>query len=499
MVKVTQGYVAANSLMALNPKLAEEWHPTKNGSLTPYDVTAGSNSRAWWLCKKGHEWEATIKNRAKGIGCQYCSNRKASKDNCLHVLNPSLSGQWHPTKNGNLTPYDVTPYSSGKAWWICVNGHEWEAVIRHRALGVGCPYCSGLKATKENCLAVLNPLLAEQWHPTRNGSLTPRNVTGASGKVVWWICVNRHEWKARIASRAGGDGCPYCYGRFASKDNCLQTANPALAKEWHPTKNGSLTPYDVMAGSDKKVWWKCERGHEWEALIYNRAKGIGCPCCAGQKVCPDNCLQNINPELSSEWLSSRNGKLTPADVTAGSHKKVWWKCQKGHEWQATVQSRTIGRGCPHCAGRIANSDNCLAARNPSTAKEWHPVRNGTLTPNDVTAGSSKRVWWMCQRGHEWEAVIYNRSYGTGCPYCADKLACNDNCLQTVNPDLAKEWHPTRNGTLTPNDVTTGAGKKVWWLCKNGHEWQAVINDRSAGNGCPYCSGRKKQTSQPELL
>ncbi len=68
-------------------------------------------------------------------------------------------------------------------------------------------------------------------------------------------------------------------------------------------------------------------------------------------------------------------------------------------------------------------------------------------------------------------------------------------LQVVNPDLAKEWHPTKNEDLNPEDVTSGSNKKVWWLCNEGHEWEAQINSRNSGRGCPYCSGRRKLTSK----
>ena len=135
---------------------------------------------------------------------------------------------------------------------------------------------------------------------------------------------------------------------FAHKGNNLQLFKPKLAKEWHPTKNGKLTPKDVTPYSAKKVWWRCSKGHEWQAAVYNRSRERGCPYCRGFKVCRDNCLKTVNPSLAREWHPSRNGKLTPKDVTAGSSKKVWWECKKGHVWQAIVNHRSRGFGCPKC-------------------------------------------------------------------------------------------------------------------------------------------------------
>ena len=137
----------------------------------------------------------------------------------------------------------------------------------------------------------------------------------------------------------------------------------------------------------------------------------------------------------------------------------------------------------------------LQACNPTIAKEWHPTKNGSVTPKDVTAGSGKKVWWQCPKGHEWEAPLCRRNNGHGCPYCSGNKVSPENCLQTVNPSLAKEWHPTKNVSLTPKDVTVGSHKKAWWQCSRGHEWNAVVKSRSKGNGCPYCHS---QTSLLEL-
>jgi hypothetical protein len=164
----------------------------------------------------------------------------------------------------------------------------------------------------------------------------------------------------------------------------------------------------------------------------------------------------------------------------------------GHEWEAPVRNRSRGYGCPYCAGRAVGSDNCLEAINPKLTKQWHPEKNGSLTPKSVAPNSDKNAWWFCHKGHEWQATISNRNRGRGCPYCAGRAVCEDNSLETLNPSLATEWHPIKNENLTPSGVTPGSSRKVWWRCEKGHEWEAIIGSRSKGYGrCPYCSGRKK--------
>ena len=143
----------------------------------------------------------------------------------------------------------------------------------------------------------------------------------------------------------------------------------------------------------------------------------------------------------------------------------------------------------------ATSKYNLAKLHPNLAKEWHPTKNKPLTPEQVSPGSGQKVWWRCptkKPNHEWSAIVASRVNGSGCPYCAGKKVCADNNLKFLYPDLAKEWHPTKNGDLNPSDVTPGNNQKVWWKCEKypEHEWEATIYDRTRSDGkatgCPEC-------------
>ena len=144
----------------------------------------------------------------------------------------------------------------------------------------------------------------------------------------------------------------------------------------------------------------------------------------------------------------------------------------------------------------------LAESHPNLAAEWHPTKNDGLKPDMVTAGSNKMVWWQliyCDKKtgthvFEWCCKISNRTLkGYGCPQLSNKLIHKGfNDLATTHPELAKEWHPTKNGNLTVNDVSVSSNKKVWWKCNKGHEWQAIIGNRHKGNGCPICRKNKNQ-------
>ncbi|MBR2444342.1 MAG: hypothetical protein IKB27_02950 [Clostridia bacterium] len=275
--------------------------------------------------------------------------------------------------------------------------------------------------------------------------------------------------------------------------------NPKLMTEWNYEKNTDLDPSKLTLGSNKKVWWKCENGHEWLAIIWNRYKGADCPFCAGKiAIKGENDLQTVNPSLAKEWNYERNKGLTPMDVLPNSNKKVWWKCSKDHEWESSINHRNNGRNCPYCAGKkVIKGYTDLQTTNPVLASEWNYEKNNGLTPAEVSSGSDKKVWWKCKKGHEWQATISSRTQGANCPYCANQKAIKGfNDLQTINPNLAKEWNYEKNDELTPLDIMPNSNKKVWWKCKKGHEWQATVSHRSNGRGCPICSSERR-TSFPE--
>ena len=636
-----------NDLSTTHPELAEQWDTDKNG-ISVYELGQHSNKKYWWICDKGHEWEAPVSRRVRGSGCPYCSNHKVLQGfNDLSTTHPELARQWHPTKNGDLKPTEVNPGSLTVVWWLGSCGHEWDAPIEFRTkFNYGCPYCSNSRLLKGfNDLATTNPGLAKQWHPTKNDN-EPSSYFAGSPKKVWWICPYGHEWEASIVSRRAGSGCPTCfqgsttsfqekalafyvskyyeieenyspdgfdkkeidifipslsigieydgerYHRNTDKDleknhlcsangitlyrvreeglpdvegsinyyikpkgnkpleeaitfllsdiaarenriidvdpdisrdeiaimemqytavleHSLRHTNPELVNELHPTKNGLLRAEMLPAMSNRSVWWQCEKGHEWKATIVNRTRGNGCPICSNRVVLTGyNDLVTTNPDIAKEWHPSKNGELKPTDVTAGAKQYVWWQCEKGHEWKSRVSTRLAGSNCPFCANQtVQTGTNDLATLYPSLAAQWHPTKNGAMKPTDLVPGSHTEIWWQCEKGHEWKVAPYHRvRSNTSCPYCSGKAILDGfNDLLTLRPDIAKEWHPSKNKGLEPTDVGIGNGRKIWWLCKNGHEWEARVSDRCGGNGCPICSGRKVlrnfndlYTTNPEL-
>ena len=446
-----------------------------------------------------------------------------TKENCIAITHPQIAAQWHPTKNKELTPYDVTAGSEKKVWWYLpyddpqTGKHfdfEWQAAVYSRtgSQSSSCPFLSTPAHSVWygfNDLETAYPDLSKEWHPTKNGNLKPSDVTYGSNAKVWWYLpyddptTGKHfdfEWQDTVSHRTKMNrGCPFISNQKVYKGyNDLETTYPELAQEWHPTKNGDLKPSEITYGSRIKVWWYLpyddpQTGKhfdfEWQAVVYSRTgdKVKSCPFLSipAKSVWHGfNDFETVYPKLAKEWHPTKNGDLKPSDVLSGSGKIVWWylpyddpKTGKhfDFEWQASVVDRTKKNfGCPYISGqRIYVGFNDLETLKPELAKEWHPTKNGKLKPSEVSISSEKKVWWYLPYDDpttgkhfdfEWQAVISTRAVkNIGCPYLSSKKATQGvNDLATILPELAKEWHPTKNGNNTPDDFTIGSHKIVWW-------------------------------------
>jgi hypothetical protein len=386
-------------LIRTHPAIAADWHPTANGSMTPADVSAGSKFEAVWLChgEPQHEVMQRVDYRVAGGGCRICLGAQSLAQNNLLLKFPDVASQWHPTKNGELIPNNIAPMSNKKVWWQCGQnpGHAWQAAVSNRtAAQSGCPFCASVIVDDSNSLAGRYPDVASQWHPTKNGDLTAKQVTYASNKKVWWRCPDGHAWQAEISDRTvGNNGCPHCINYYLTDKDRLSERFPEIAAQWHPSKNRRLWPQVLQTGN---------------APTYNK---------------------RLSPK-EREHGSRRF--LLPSDVFAGSNEVAWWQCPVSpeHEWKASVSSRTKDKeGCPFCAGLKVCSDNNLAVLYPALSKQWHSKNNRSFLPSQVTPSSTKLAWWRCFKNpnHTWENEIKSvvAAYDSGssaCPTCQDVRA-----------------------------------------------------------------------------
>jgi len=503
-----------------DPKLqqyVDEWHPTKNESLTPQNTMKGSGRTIWWQCLEhdNHVWDATPLARiVQKQGCPFCSgNRILAGFNDLATTNPELAQQWHPTLNTEFTSEEVSAFSMKKAFWICPVGedHIWEASIQSRHKGNSCPYCGNRKV-----LAGFNDLgsskeyahIVKEWHP--KNILKVSEVSVAANKKVWWLCEEGHEWEAIIANRTKkGSGCPACKKGSAKK--FLQTvAESKLFSEYH--EDNPKSAEEITLGTNFPVKWKCKINpeHIWEVSVANRMSGSGCPVCLGRKI-----IAGINDLASSEehahlveqWHP--DNILTPMEVGVGTDVNIKWKCEEGHVWMALIYSRTTnGHGCPECLGRTAwTQERKVVADYPELLSQWH-VTN-VLDPQKITFRSKQEAVWQCPKNdkHIWTASVVSRSLdGSDCPVCAGRVivpGVNDLASSVIFAPIANQWHPDND--FSPTEVTPGSNRKAKWQCdkKTSHVWEAVIYARvhaTVQRGCPHCAAESQSSlGERELL
>ena len=440
------------------------------------------------------------------------------KQYILHIENKSIAVRypdearfWDVEKNKGLTPEMINATSNVTYWWKCDIGHSYKAAPANRlGTGNGCPYCSGKRILPGfNDLQTKYPAIAKQWCYEKNGSLKPTEIASGSQRKVWWQCDKGHYYQCVILNKVTTDmPCPYCSNRLTLQGfNDLATTNPQLLPEWDYEKNKHIHPTTVNNHYSKKAWWKCSKGHSWAAAINTRVNyGTGCPYCSNRFVLSGyNDLLTNRPELAKEWDYDKNTDILPENVVTGSNKKIWWKCSYGHSWEATLASRvSTNSGCPYCANqKFKTGYNDLKTKYPELAREWNYEKNHGLLPENVIGGGEKRVWWKCDKGHEWQAVISSRISGRGCPYCSNKkLLPGYNDFATVYPELVHEWNYEKNGDLKPENVSCGSMTKVWWKCSKGHEWYLSPNQRRRLDGtmaqCKYCAGKMAIPGETDL-
>ena len=347
--------------------------------------------------------------------------------------------------------------------------------------------------------------LLKEWDYELNKGVDPKSLARSSKYNAYWRCPKcKGVWQSKVKNRTNGSGCPYCTGRKVLRGfNDFETLYPHLAKQWKSSEHGK-NPWEVTKGSHENVLWECEKGHRWEAKVKDRVAGNDCPFCSGRfAITGQNDIQTLQPELMKEWNWKKNKDVDPSKITEKSNKKYWWICKKcGYEWQASPahrigNDRERGRGCPCCNHKaVVPGKNDAATYNNSVLDEWDSALNGGKQLSEFLPGSNKRGIWTCRKyGLTWEAQIKSRVMdGKGCPFCSGKRPVqNVTDLQTVRPDIAYEWHPTKNGSLTPNQFTQYAHKRVWWLCREcGHEWPSTIANRAIGKGCPCCASNRPE-------
>lgn len=401
----------------------------------------------------------------------------------------------------------LTARSSAKVWWKCKEcGNSWFATIasQNDTIKHGCPYCSGRLVIKgKTDLMSQKPEIVNEWDFEKN-TITPDEISCYSGIKVWWKCAEGHSWKATVSNRVNGSGCPQCNIENVNSF-CEQAVYYYIKKAFPDAVNGDMhinMELDIYIPSiktaieyDGEAWHKSVKKQETDIAKNEKCKESGISMIRIREPRLDpitGCVSfvrrdSISSKSLDEVISSLLRYLHISDIDVDTDRD-------GGQILSQYATKKYENSLQYCY--------------PEIAAEWHPTKNGALTPDKVSKAARRKVWWHGRCGHDWVMAVSDRTRPPyedqngkihnpqGCPYCSSKrVLAGFNDLESQYPDIAAEWHPTKNGTLHPSDIMPGSGKKVWWLGKCGHEWQSTPNKRCKDNSqCPICYKERRSPS-----
>lgn len=521
-------------------------------------------------CSCGNIFDTRLTAAKKNKKCRKCLNLERRTD---------LSGK----RFGKLTVismakdyYSPSGYRLSQCNCVCDCGTK--CVVNMSSLVIGATRSCGCSQNTRGLLKDDENVM-KKYDFEKNQNIDLATITMASNKKIWWKCEKcGRSWRAVVSSQTNKKkqhGCPYCSGRLVIKGQTdLASQRHELLLEWDYTKN-EILPEEISCFSGRKVWWKCcECGHSWQATVGNRVSGSGCPKCNIENVnsfCEQAVLYYIKQLFPDAINSDKLAIGMELDIFIPSINKaieydgeVWHGSKHKIEIDNQKNVLCLEKGIKLIRirePRLKEMDNCvvfirkdsttelsltdvihevldyLSPGNkiqvdvlrdtslileqyavkkygnsvsflyPDIAAEWHPTKNGKLTPNKISKATNKKAWWLGKCGHEWQMSVsdrtstYVRKDGTikkpyGCPFCSGRrILVGYNDLQSKRPDIAAEWHPEKNGNLKPTDIMCGSGKNVWWLGRCGHEWKSTPNKRCNDNDqCPICFKKRRSPS-----
>lgn len=467
-----------NDLESLYPEIAVEWDVKKNGGITPDQIGPGAHKKYWWICPVGHSYQAAPENRTKirGTSCPICAKERQTSfpEQCIYFY---FKKQYPQTENRyQLEGKELDIYIPELKAGIEYDGKRFHTNREKERKKDLFFQKKGIRVIRIKEYEGEKPQEEKDIIWIREKDNLFNNLSFAIRQVCYLLTGDLNVEIIDFEEKRTEIWNLYC---FSIKENSIAARHPEFLKEWNCEKNGKLKPEQISYGSGKKVWWVCKKGHEYQMAPCARAKGAGCPICAGQRLLSGyNDLQTRYPEIAKEWDEEKNGGLQPSQVMPGTVKRVWWKCERNHSYMTTVASRTNAKsGCPYCSGRKAIcGENDLFTIFPKLEREWDVEKNKDVDPRGMSPYTHRKVWWICPKGHSYLSAVSNRTKnmaktnGNGCPYCSgQKVLSGFNDLQTRYPMIAAMWHPAKNGEIQSNMVAPYSTQKAWWIDWNGRE------------------------------
>ena len=490
------------TLLINNNEIMKYWDFAKNekDGINPSKLGRNSHTKAFWVCSNcGCSFERTISKVKETVLCKDCSIKKGvtkriktytEKYGSLLEMYPEIIREWDYEKNSGLDPNEITSHSSQKVWWFCPNGHSYKSSISHKVVGRGCPKCSKEKSIsfpEKAIVYYLNKVddeIIESYQPEfLNGKeidifIKNKNIGIEFDGANWHKDTSRDLEKNKL-----------CFDNkitlYRIRENKCPILNDTSKDIYIEMNDNYKSLEEVISNLIKKIYKK--------DVIVNIDQDRMEILKLVSYTIKQKSLELLFPEIAKEWDYEKNKGLLPSQFYATSSRKAWWICAKGHSYDCTISHRTVdNNGCPYCSNqKVLRGFNDLETTNPKLLEEWKYEKNnkeGTF-PYNVFQGTHKKVWWKCNKGHEWLASVVNKSR-RGCPVCSNNLIIKGiNDITTTHKDILSMWDCENNNKNNwyPENYSYGSSQKVWWICPTcGNKWQQRINHIVNGVGCPKC-------------
>lgn len=476
--------------------LMEGW--SDENDITLDKVPHDSKIHYKWICEKGHIREQSVLSRKRN-GCKYCSNKAILKGyNDLETVYPDIAKQWNYKRNVDLKP-DMVTYGSGKrVWWECNKGHEWKAMIGDRTRNkYGCPKCARSQTSfPEQALSYyLSKYLKIESRQKVLGKELDILISGYKIGIEYdgmaWhnddTSINRERAKNECVTKFG-----FTLFRIKESDKNLTIGNTI----YYSFKRDNYTEFEsAIKKLLKKISCLTNTDFDYDINIKRDETEI---LQAISNYKNKNSIVVTHPNIAAQWNYKKNIDLIPENFSKGSHYKAWWVCPINHEYQMSIKHRTISKAdCPYCSGnKLLKGFNdleswCIKNEKQDILKAWS--KNNERKIDEVHYYTKTKVYWVCKKGHEFYASIDSYVHqNRRCPYCSgNKILVGFNdlktwCIENNKQHIIEEWDYDKND-INILDVSKGSNKKVNWICKHGHTWTAIINDRAnKDSGCPIC-------------
>ncbi|MHA1682793.1 MAG: hypothetical protein ACTSUE_17780 [Promethearchaeota archaeon] len=414
-------------------------------------------------CEKGHVWEAIPGNIVNGAWCRKCSIEMVSKNQRKSIEEMKDIAKKH---GGRCLSKEYKNIST-KIKWMCSKGHVWDAVPSSVIAGHWCPVCArniplGLDKMRDVAIK-------------RGGECLSTRYINAKGKLKW-RCKSGHIFFKSYDSIREGRWCPIC-AKYGS--NIIETMKKIAKK-----RDGRCLS-DTCTSPSTILEWECRNGHVWKMSPEEALARTWCKACKqiSKKLFSKNTIEDM------KRLGKERGCTCLSNVYVNYTTALRWRCEKGHEFEATPQqARNRKHFCPECKKSAPRSDITIKDMNVIASK------GGGKCLSTIYTNSETKLEWECAEGHRWQASPGNVKMGHWCPECA-----NNNRKKVILVIGDMEEIAKRKGGICLSSKMSSYSSPLSWRCKRGHEWE--MSPRSAKDGvwCPECKTEEKRIMFTERM